>query len=116
MTVWLAMMLAGGVGAVLRVLVTSSVDRRFGARMGTTAANLVGTLLLAGMVTSWNADASFIVGVGFLGGFTTFSTWMVSAIVHAAESDVRTALLEIGRVAAMAVVVAAIGLGVAGQL
>lgn len=69
---------AGGLGALVRAEVTA----RLGTRRGTAVVNLVGALLLglvvglAGGVDS-NADYVVVLGVGALGGLTTFSTWML---------------------------------------
>jgi len=79
--------LAGGIGAVTRFIVDAEVRRqapRIGVPLGTTFINITGSFLL-GWVTGWWAahtgDSSFklILGTGFLGGYTTFSTASVEA-------------------------------------
>jgi fluoride exporter len=77
--VWIAVGLAGGCGAVARALLTHAVNLRAGRAFpyGTLAVNLSGALalgILAGAGVS--GDALRIAGVGLLGGYTTFSTWM----------------------------------------
>ena len=82
----MAVALAGGVGAVLRFLVTRAVDGlvdRPG--LGTGAVNLVGAIgigVVAGLFDAGRLDdpLALVVSVGLLGGFTTFSTWMVDAL------------------------------------
>ena len=52
--------------------------------VGTGTVNLVGSLVL-GVVVGWVSrrgpatELQMLVGVGLLGGFTTFSTWMIQA-------------------------------------
>ena len=75
-------MLAGGAGAVARFGLSALVDRHFG-RGGTVAVNLLGSF-----TAGWLADfaltsgARLVVVGGALGGFTTFSTWMLDALGH----------------------------------
>jgi len=115
---FVAVALAGGIGAVARALVDGA-----GALWGhsryprsTVIINLSGSALmglLAGIGTNAvAAEWQTIVGVGFLGGYTTFST----AAVQAAEMVLqkkwgRTALYGVGMLVA-AVVAAAVGMWV----
>ena len=76
----LAIALGGGLGAGLRWLADSALPRPAGFPVGITAVNIVGSLVLGMVVglgvaegTAWVAALT----VGVLGGFTTFSTWMV---------------------------------------
>ncbi len=88
MTVLLAS-LAGGVGAVTRFVVDSLVGRhnRFQLPLGTLLVNVTGSLLL-GLVVGWATHASAgdavtvrtILGTGFCGGYTTFSTASVEGV------------------------------------
>ncbi|BDZ46032.1 fluoride efflux transporter CrcB [Naasia aerilata] len=77
----LALSVAGGAGAATRFLLDGLIRARTTGRypVGTTVINLSGSLLLgllAGLTTAsvlpeaWQA----VVGTGFLGGYTTFST------------------------------------------
>ena len=79
---WIGIGLLGGLGAVARVLLGAAVDDR--ARTwfpwGTLAVNLSGAFTLG--VLSGSApggDAYTLAATGFLGAFTTFSTWVVDA-------------------------------------
>lgn len=81
----LGVALAGGVGAVIRWLVSAWFADRAPRGTGTTAVNLVGALGL-GMVVALShngqlhPDAAVVVGTGLLGALTTFSTWMVETL------------------------------------
>lgn len=74
------MAVAGGLGAVARFelasLVARLADRRF--PLGTLTVNTVGALLTGVAVASGpGVEVDRVLVTGFLGGFTTFSTWMV---------------------------------------
>ena len=76
---WVA--LAGGVGAVLRLLLDGAIRARTGEGLplGTAAINLSGSFVL-GVVVGLSAHSvlaepvHLVVGTGLLGGYTTFST------------------------------------------
>lgn len=74
---WVGVGLAGGFGAVLRVLLTGAGG---GPVRGTAVVNVVGTTLL-GLLVGAGVDGEplFVLGAGGLGAFTTFSTWMAEA-------------------------------------
>lgn len=71
----------GGLGAATRYLVDIGVARVAGGRYpwGVLIINVTGSFLL-GLVIGMLPDAAFIVGAGFLGGYTTFSTAMIDTI------------------------------------
>jgi CrcB protein len=78
--------LAGGSGAILRFLVTRAVDGladRPG--LGTDAVNLAGAIgigVVVGLVDAGRLEdpMALVASAGLLGGFTTFSTWMVDSL------------------------------------
>jgi CrcB protein len=72
----------GALGAVARYRVGAAVAARVagGFPLGTLVVNLTGTLALGVLVgAAVSARAELILGVGLLGGYTTFSTWMVES-------------------------------------
>ena len=79
---WIGMAAAGAAGAYARFSVAAAITaRRPGSfPWGTFVVNLTGGFAL-GVLTGAGigGDALFIVGTGFMGGYTTFSTWMVEA-------------------------------------
>lgn len=102
--IWLLATLAGGVGAVLRVVLTWWVNLRWAPPWGTVAANGAGTLGLVVLITvGASSNTEFVVGAGLLGGLTTFSTWMLDGVSRASAGDVAGGLrhLVLGGVAAV---------------
>jgi CrcB protein len=70
--------LAGGAGAVARFLVDGAVAARVRGAFpfGTLVVNLTGTFVLGVLVGSTlDADGYRLAGTGFIGAYTTFSTW-----------------------------------------
>jgi fluoride exporter len=72
----------GGVGAVARFLLDGAVAGRVGRAFpwGTLTVNLTGALGLGLLVgAAVEGDAFRLVGTGFLGAYTTFSTWALES-------------------------------------
>ncbi|GAC80803.1 CrcB protein [Gordonia malaquae] len=95
--------LAGAVGAVLRFLVDDACRRRWpGAFPGPTfAINVTGSLamgLIAGMVMFHGADHDWqtVIGTGFLGGYTTFSTSVLETVRTGGRRGLVYAVLTLG--------------------
>lgn len=75
--------LAGSLGAAIRYLVSGWVQDRSRSDfpMGTLAVNAAGSLLLGILAGAGDLESNLVLAaVGFLGGFTTFSTWMVETL------------------------------------
>ena len=82
--VWIGIGLLGGLGACARVLLGAAVDGR--ARRaeyfpwGTLAVNVLGAFALGVLAgADVGEDAYALAATGFLGAFTTFSTWVVDS-------------------------------------
>ncbi len=110
-----------GIGAICR----SAVDRGVVSRVGLTrlpwatlAVNVIGSLLL-GVVLGWSAVAGtesavtieLIVGTGFAGGLTTYSTFSFESFVLLREGRRRHALVYAALTIGLAL--AAVTLGIA---
>lgn len=79
---WAAVAALGGLGAVGRVVLDGFVARvhRGVTPLGILIVNLTGSMslgLLTGIGTT--NDTATLLGTGLLGGFTTFSTWVVDS-------------------------------------
>ncbi len=100
---WVGVALLGGLGAVARVLIA---ERFAAAPVGILVVNVTGAFalgVLAGADVS--AETMRVVGGGLLGGYTTFSTWMV----HSRELPPRWALANLA--GALALGLGAVALG-----
>jgi CrcB protein len=83
----------GGLGAIARFLLDGAVSSKLGRAFpfGTLAVNLTGAFALGVLDgAAVGGDALRIAGVGFLGAYTTFSTWTLEA--HRLGEDGRTRL------------------------
>ena len=117
--VWGALMVCGGVGAVLRFVVDGAVSRRVAGVMpyGTLVVNLSGAVLLGfleGIVPS--RDAALLLGAGVLGAYTTFSTWMFETQRLVEERQLSRAAVNILVGVVAGVASAALGLWLGGRL
>jgi CrcB protein len=79
---WIGVGVFGAAGAYARFAVAAAVTARQPGDFpwGTFVVNLTGGFAL-GVLTGAGVtgDAIFVLGTGFMGGYTTFSTWMVEA-------------------------------------
>ncbi|MGN7799977.1 fluoride efflux transporter CrcB [Leifsonia sp. 22587] len=118
----LAVAAAGGVGAVARLLFDGALRSwlRTGYPIGTTIINVTGSFLLGlvtglalahGLPPEWRA----VLGTGFLGGYTTFSTASYETVRLAQQRRYRAAAFN--GVGMLVLALAAAGLGLwLGQL
>lgn len=87
---WIALAVAGGVGAVARFAVDSMVGRRASTEfpLGTFVINMTGSFVLGVLTAATFGSATlFIVGTGFLGSYTTFSTWIFESEQLVADGE-----------------------------
>lgn len=79
---WVGVGIFGALGALARFRVGGAVAGRLatGFPAGTFVVNMTGGFVL-GLLTglSLSSNLMLVFGTGFLGGYTTFSTWMVEA-------------------------------------
>ena len=116
MSAWLLLAaLAGGVGAGLRYVVDRLLTptRGGGFPLGIFAVNVTGSFAL-GLVTGLGSavapEAALVLGVGLLGGYTTFSTVAVESVLLAQRRRWRDAALNVFGTLAVAVTAAGLGL------
>jgi len=111
-----AVAVGGAVGATAR----AAVGRRLEGRRSTVVVNAVGSLLL-GLVTGWaavgavGATVRTLVGTGFCGAFTTYSSVAVETESSLTDGDWQTAVVFAGGTLAAALVGAAGGAVLAGS-
>lgn len=107
--IFLLAALAGGLGAAVRYLVDIGVMRLTRTKFpwGVFVINLTGSFAL-GLIVGGLPDASLVVGTGFLGGYTTFSTAMIDTVALWRDGERRASafnavgMLLLGLVAAFA--------------
>jgi fluoride exporter len=84
--IWMAVAVAGALGAVSRYLLDRAISTRLASRLpwGTLVVNVSGSLAagaVAGLATTGMVEArlQLVVAGGFLGAYTTFSTAMMES-------------------------------------
>lgn len=95
---WLAVGLAGGLGAALRFTVDGAVVRLVPRPFpfGTMVVNLSASFVLGVLVgATVGSTAQTVVGTGLLGGYSTFSTWMLETERLAAAGRGRWAVANL---------------------
>jgi CrcB protein len=115
----LGVAVAGGAGAVARLLLDAAVSAR-AARdlpLGTLAVNVSGAALLGLLVgLAPGGDALELAGTGLLGGYTTFSTWMFESHRLAEDGRGRWAAANLAGSLALGLAGAAAGRALGGAL
>ncbi len=101
--IWIGLVVAGAAGAPTRFLLDGFVqDHTSGAfPWGTFVINMTGSIALGiltglGLYHAFPATPKIILGTGFCGAYTTFSTWTFETIRLLEEGAVLDALLNAG--------------------
>lgn len=118
--VWMGLAAAGAVGATCRYLLDGAIRRRTASEFpwGTFAVNMCGSLLL-GLITGAALYHGFprtpkvILGTGFCGAFTTFSTWTFETVTLLEEGAVTDALRNVALSLVVGAGAAGVGLALA---
>ncbi|MSV25098.1 fluoride efflux transporter CrcB [Selenomonas sp. WCA-380-WT-3B 3/] len=119
----------GGLGAVCRYLVTTQIGARFGTMFpwGTLSVNLLGSLLMGwilGLIllltertgSGLGEAARLLLTVGFLGGFTTFSSFSMETLTLLRGGSFFYALANIGMNVILGLLAAWLGLSLSRML
>jgi fluoride exporter len=119
MLVWLGVVVAGGIGSVLRFLVDGAVARRMARSFpfGTLTVNISGAVLL-GMISSLalSRHTALLADTAFIGSYTTFSTWMLETQRLSEERQIRYAIANIVVSMTLGMAGALLGQWIAGRL
>ena len=118
--IWIAFLIAAAIGAPARYLLDGLVQDRTGGEFpwGTCVINITGSFilgLLSGLALyhAFPNDARLVLGTGFCGAYTTFSTFTFETTRLAAEGVARAPLRNIVVNTAGALLAAAAGLALA---
>ena len=103
----------GGLGAAVRYLVDLVVAKLTGTRYpwGVMLINITGSLAL-GFVVGALPGVAFVIGAGFLGGYTTFSTAMVDTVALWRDGGRRASAFNAIGMLLLGVAAAVVGLAV----
>lgn len=111
--------IGGGLGAVLRYIITTQAAARLSGLFpwGTLIVNAVGSLLMGFIIGvlinraySLGESARLLLAVGFLGGFTTFSSFSMETMTLIKGDSVLLAVLNIGANTLFGLIAAWLGL------
>lgn len=112
-------MVLGGVGSVARFTIDRAVARRVARSFpfGTLTVNITGAVLL-GFITGLmlSHPMALLLGTGFVGAFTTFSTWMFETERLTEERQIRPAVANIVVSVVLGIAAAAVGQAMAVRL
>jgi CrcB protein len=110
--------LLGGCGAVARLLLDRAVSARLGRAFpyGTLAVNLSGALALGALAAAVGGDALRLAGTGFVGAFTTFSTWAFESHRLAEDHEGRLGALNLAVSLGLGLAAAWLGRRIGGAL
>jgi fluoride exporter len=93
----------GGLGSILRFWLGSYIGGRLGSRFpyGTFVINVTGSFLI-GMVltilaekTQWSPNWRYLIPIGFIGGYTTFSTFEYETLRLVQDGQMVTAMFNV---------------------
>jgi fluoride exporter len=95
--------LGGFLGSIARFWLGSYITYRVGARFpfGTFVINISGSFLIGFIVTllgeraHWNPNLLYLIPIGFIGAYTTFSTFELEAFRNVRTGEVLMALLYV---------------------
>jgi fluoride exporter len=116
---WTGLAAAGGCGAIARFLLDGAVSARSGRLLpyGTLAVNLTGAFVLGALGgADVGGDALRVAGTGFVGAYTTFSTWMLETHRLGEEGELRAAAANVGVPLALGLGAVALGRWAGGAL
>jgi fluoride exporter len=103
MTKYLMVGIGGALGSILRFWVGGYVSNRLGVRFpyGTFLINCTGSFLIGFVVTllaertHWSPNWRYLIPIGFIGGYTTFSTFELETFRNFQDGEILIAGLNV---------------------
>jgi CrcB protein len=103
MTKYLMVGLGGALGSILRFWLGGYIGYRTGSRFpyGTFVVNSTGSFLIGLVVTllaekgHWNPNWRYLIPIGFVGGYTTFSTFELETLRSFQDGELLIATLNV---------------------
>jgi CrcB protein len=103
MTKYLMVGLGGALGSILRFWASGIVSNRLGGRFpyGTFVVNCTGSFLIGLIVTllaertHWSPNWRYLIPIGFIGGYTTFSAFELETLRSMQDGEILIASLNV---------------------
>ena len=103
MTKYWVVGVGGFLGSILRFWLGGYISNRMGARFpyGTFVINVTGSFLIGLVVTllaertHWNPNLRYLIPIGFIGGYTTFSTFELETFQSFRDGELLSAFLNV---------------------
>ena len=118
MTKLLLVFIGGGLGAMSRFILTTALAGKLGNfPLGTLAANFFGSLLMGlvvGILAGRFESVRLFVAVGFLGGFTTFSSFSAETLALIQSGQIFSAAANVIVSVGASLIACAVGLKIGG--
>lgn len=118
MTKLLLVFIGGGLGAMSRFILTTALAGKLGNfPLGTLAANFFGSLLMGlvvGILAGRFESVRLFVAVGFLGGFTTFSSFSAETLALIQGGQIFSATANVIVSVLASLIACAVGLKIGG--
>jgi fluoride exporter len=100
---YLMVAIGGGLGSVLRFWAGTFVSARMGTRFpyGTLLINCTASFLIGFIITllservHWNPNIRFLIPIGFIGGYSTFSTFEYETFRVMQDGEILVAILYV---------------------